>query len=247
VVNAAAANLLPDELRHLASQAWAFRWRVELEAELRFAQLGQKLEAFDAPAALIDLANRASDDERRHAVLCAEVASEYGWREAETAVVSVPEICPSHLTKRQQLLYELVAACCITETESVSVLTTLLGEARGKRMCRVLHEIARDEVSHSRLGWAYLARERVLGDVRFLAPLIPVMLEGTVTDDLFAPAKEEREDAELFQHGVLPHSLQRSIFVQTMLGVVFPGLEANGIDSAPARKWLERKRAQVGR
>jgi len=40
---------------------------------------------------------------------------------------------------------------------------------------------------------------------------------------------------------VLPHSLKRSIFVGTLEGVVFPGLEKFGISPRPARQWLEAR------
>jgi hypothetical protein len=150
------------------------------------------------------------------------------------------------LVEREKLLYEVVAACCITETESMSVLTTLLHSARGERMRAVLHEIARDEVTHSRLGWAHLAHEHGQIDVRFLGSLVPVMLEGTVSDALFAAAAApELEDPQLLQHGVLPHSTKRTIFVQTLMDVTFPGLETFGVDTGPARRWLDQKRNAI--
>jgi hypothetical protein len=135
----------------------------------------------------------------------------------------------------------LVASCCITETESMSVLTRLLQAARGTWMKGVLQEIARDEVSHSRLGWAFLAREQSSADVQFLGALVPDMLEGTVTEGLFAPAAARFEDPELLHHGVLPHSTKREIFIQTLEEVVFPGLEFHGVDSGPSRAWLAGK------
>src|SRR5262249_16535793 len=177
---------------------------------------------------------------------CLEVAREYGYPGRQPATpVKVPEIAPRRLAERQKVLYELVASCCITETESMSVLTTLLQAAKGPWMKSVLQEIARDEVSHSRLGWAFLASEHSAGSVRFLSSLMPDMLDGTVTEGLFAKAKPDLEDPELLQHGVLPHSTKRSIFVQTLRDVVFPGLEYHGIDTEPSRAWLSEKMANL--
>jgi len=232
----------PENLRPIAVDAWVFRWLVEREAEVRFARLSERLTKLGGPKVLAELAQRASDDERRHAALCLEVAQEYGYTRREAAgPVTVPEIAPRRLSERQKVLYELVASCCITETESMSVLTTLLQAAKGQRMKSVLQEIARDEVSHSRLGWAFLASEHAAGSVKFLGSLIPDMLEGTVTEGLFARARSDLEDPELLQHGVLPHSTKRSIFVQTLRDVVFPGLEYHGIDTEPSRAWLSQK------
>ncbi len=235
-----AANVLSG-IRRIAAEAWAFRWQVEREAEVRFARLGRQLSEIGAPELLVALAHRSSADERRHAVLCFDLAREYGYEGNQAGEVLVGEIAPKGLSTRQKVLYELVATCCITETESMSVLTTLLRAARARRMKQVLQEIARDEVSHSKLGWAHLAHEQAEGDVRFLGPLIPDMLEGTVSESFFQGAAEELENPELLQHGVLPHSTKQSIFIQTLKGIVFPGLDSLGVDSAPGRKWLERR------
>jgi hypothetical protein len=136
------------------------------------------------------------------------------------------------------VLYEIVAACCITETESVATLTALLGEAAEPRVESVLREIARDEVAHSRMGWAHLAREALAHDLSFLSPLIPSMLSGSVDAGLFQAAEPELENSELLRHGVLPHSQKRAIFTGALEAVVFPGLEKFGIDAGPARAWL---------
>lgn len=235
-----------EDLRPVIADAWAFRCKVELEADIRFARLSRRLAALGAPKLLVELSQRASEDERRHAMLCREVAREYGHAAAESVDEGdVPDIAPRRLSERQKVLYELVASCCITETESMSVLTTLLHAARGGWMKGVLQEIARDEVSHSRLGWAFLASEHSSTSVQFLGALVPDMLEGTVTEGLFAQAAPRFEDLELLQHGVLPHSTKREIFIQTLQDVVFPGLQFHGIDTEPGRAWLaERTKGQ---
>src|SRR5207237_1269423 len=79
---------------------------------------------------------------------------------------------------RDAVLYEIVAACCITETESVATLATLLTGTAEPRVRTVVHEIARDEVVHGRMGWAHLAREAAVRDVSFLSSWVPSMLEG---------------------------------------------------------------------
>jgi hypothetical protein len=44
-------------------------------------------------------------------------------------------------------------------------------------------------------------------------------------------------------HGVLPHTRKRETFVKALRDVVFPGLERFGVDTAPARAWVERRSA----
>jgi hypothetical protein len=234
------------DLRALAASAWRARWQVELDAEARFARLAGRLDRIGAAPALADLARRASEDERRHAARCAELARSYGAFIPSRYVTGVRDVTPSGLLLRGQVLYEVVAACCITETESMSVLTTLLDAARGTHMRQVLRELARDEVGHSRLGWAHLASEHRQGTTSFLGPLIPSMLEGSVDADLFAaPAPGEDDDA-LLEHGVLPRRLKLAVFRRTLEEVVLPGLSQLGVETAPARSWLAGKLERAG-
>lgn len=233
----------PRSVRRVAGSSWRFRWTVEREAEVRFARLADRLARLGAAPSLVDLARRASLDERRHAALCARTAARYGETLEEQAPPEPAEIAPRHLAPRERVLYEVVAACCITETESMGVLTALLGRVRDVELCRVLRELAADEVRHSRLGWALLAAEHERGGTAFLGPLVPAMLEGSIAPDLFRPAGADREDEALLDHGVLPHVLKREVFVRMLEEVVFPGLERFGVDVAPARSWLDRKRS----
>ena len=225
-----------EALRRLVGEAWAFRTRVEHDAASRFTRLAAAISSFDPASPAIALMERAAADERRHAGLCAELSLAYGERAPEEG--AFPEIAPAGLPPRAAVLYEVVAACCITETESVATVTTLLAAPAEGRVREILHEIARDEVVHGRMGWGHLAREAAQTDVSFLAQWIPTMLAGTADEGLFAEAAPEYESEELLRHGVLPHSRKRAIFVATLEGVVFPGLERFGVDPEAGRTWL---------
>jgi len=230
------------EVRALAAAAWRFRWTVELEAEVRFARLAARLERRGHAPALADVARRASADERRHAVHCARLAASFGAPVPDVEPPPPPEVAPGGLDEEDAVTYELTAACCVTETESVAVLTTLLPEAADPALRDALHELARDEVVHARLGWAWLAVAAARGQTAFLGRHLPAMLSGTVDDELFGPVEAAREDPGLLALGVLPHATKRALFVQSLEEVVFPGLEGAGVDTAPARAWVEARR-----
>jgi len=232
-------------LHHLAGEAWAFRARVEMDAASRFSRLAAIISQFDSDSPAIALMRRAAEDEQRHAGLCAALSAKYGVSVDMTPVPSA-SIAPPGLSPREAVLYEVVAACCITETESVATLATLLGAQADPAVRTVLHEIARDEVLHGRMGWAHLAREATLLDVAFLSAWIPVMLAGTVDEGLFTNSTPDAEAEELLRHGVLPHSRKRAVFVQTLLDVVLPGLEKFGVDAGPARSWLAERQGSEG-
>ncbi len=225
--------------RRIAGEAWAFRSRVEHEAARRFRRLSATISGFDADSPVPALLMNAAEDEVRHAALCAELAEGYGETAADRA--EEKDIVPASLDERAGALYEMVAACCITETESVATLATLLAEQAEPRVGSVLREIARDEVAHGRMGWAHLAREAERTDVAFLSRFIPSMLSGTAAEGLFTAADAELESPELLRHGVLPHSTKREIFIGTLEGVVLPGLEKFGIHTGPARAWLAER------
>jgi hypothetical protein len=232
------AGVPPSEaVRGLAAAAWSFRWRVELEAVVRFARLADRLEGAAAGGHLVEMARRASRDERRHAERCAELAAAHG-RPVSAVPPSPPEVAPAGLDAEGALLYELVAACCVAETGSVAVLTSLLAAARQPRLRAVLRELAEDEVVHARLGWAHLAAEHRRGATAFLGPLLPAMLRGSIDDDFFLPVDPGREDPALLEVGVLPHTARRSLFVRTLEEVIFPGLEGAGVDTGAGRAWL---------
>jgi hypothetical protein len=226
-----------EPLRRAIAAAWAFRTRVEREAAERFASIGPSIASYDAGSPVVALMERAADDERRHAALCAELAARYGEPVGPEWPVPAP-IAPGGLGRREAILYEVVASCCITETESVATVATLLADGPEPTVREVLHEIARDEVVHGRMGWAHLARETTAIDVSFLSRFVPAMLAGTVDEALFAGKPAGFDEEDLLHHGVLPTARKREIFVRTLEEVVFPGFEEFGIDPAPGRAWL---------
>jgi len=226
--------------RRAAAEAWAFRARVEQEAALRFDRLATVVAGFDPGSPVPAMMRRAADDERRHTELCARLARGLGSPVALEPGAEVPAIAPRALDVRQAALYEVVAACCITETESMATLTTLLAGEPEPEVREVLHSISKDEVVHARMGWAHLSRESVAAEVAFLGPLIPAMLAGTIDEGLFGPSPPDEDPEALLRFGVLPLARKREVFLGTLEQVVLPGLEKFGVDPEPGRTWLAR-------
>lgn len=224
--------------RRAAAEAWAFRARVEQEAALRFDRLAAVVASFDPGSPVPGMMRRAADDERRHTELCARLAHGLGNPVELDPNAELAAIAPRSLDERQAALYEVVAACCITETESMATLTTLMAAEAEPEVREVLHSISKDEVVHSRMGWAHLSRESVAAEVAFLGELIPRMLAGTIDEGLFGAPPADEDPEGLLRLGVLPLQKKREVFLGTLEQVVFPGLEKFGVDPEPGRKWL---------
>jgi hypothetical protein len=232
---------LVDAAGAVIAQVWAVRHGVETGASLRFAALSEGMRAAGAPATLVELAARASADEVRHAAHCADILRSRG------AEVPPPEtrllfFGPRDLGPEQRLTYEVVAQSCISETESMATLVTLLDAASDAHLQAILQELARDEVQHARLGWAYLAWARNRLDLSFLSAFLPTMAAAATGDDLFQPGPPEADDPSLLSAGVVPKSDRRRIYLETLDSVVIPGFEEFRIDTGPLRHWAEEKR-----
>jgi hypothetical protein len=120
----------------------------------------------------------------------------------------------------------------------MATLTTLMAAEPDPEVREVLHSISKDEVVHSRMGWAHLSRESTAVDVTFLDELIPGILAGTIDESLFGPPPPDEEPEALLRLGVLPLTKKREVFLGTLEQVVFPGLEKFGVDPEPGRRWL---------
>ncbi|MGO9830471.1 MAG: ferritin family protein [Myxococcaceae bacterium] len=224
-------------LQQVVANTWGLRYRIETEASLRFGALARRLEAFGAPRTLVELAERASRDETRHAAHCERFFRAVGGTQL-TAVDRVIEYALRSWSEPTRLTYEVVAQCCVAETQSTATLVTLLEGVENPELKSALQELARDEVHHSRLGWAYLAWVRPRLDLAFLGPLLPGMVAGSAGPEIFKAPTAAADHPDLLRHGVVPQSLRRQVYVETLQSVVFPGFDTLGVDTAAARRWL---------
>jgi hypothetical protein len=216
---------------------WEYRARSEWQAAARFQRLATELAAGDASDAVVVLARQAAADERRHAALCGVLAVRFGGAGPAEGPKVAGRCSPAGLAPRDRLLYEVVAMSCVTETLSAALLIEIERCASDVEVQRVVHQILRDEIAHSRLGWAHLAAEAEQGRGAFLAEHLPAMLAGTVTDELFSPGEAVGESA-LEGLGALGRPRRLVLFAASMREVVFPGLERFGVHTAAAEAWL---------
>jgi hypothetical protein len=230
---------LSERQRGVLAGVWAFRARAERDAIVRFRRLASELRRLGAEQRVIELASAAVDDEQRHAQLCSDLAGHYGSRDSPT-IGSAPAIGPRDALPADRTLYEVVAFCCVTETLNTSLMQVAYSRARVPYVRAALREILRDEIWHSRLGWAHLYSARANGQGDFLPAALPRMLAGAVRMELFTDSPAEAGDGVelLADHGELPQATRIEVFESAARDVLLPGLEGLGIDTGAARAWI---------
>jgi hypothetical protein len=232
---------LPEVIRTRLAATWALRTRAEIEATARFSRLAQELAESGAEAVVVQGATDAAADEARHRDLCAGLAEACGESEARKHVASRQRIGRSGMPQRDRLLWEVVSACCIGETMNTALLVRCLEVVKDQEIRSVLHELAKDEVRHARLGWAHLAAERSAGRGDFLGEILPLMLDASIEPGFLEGTAQAPWTDELYDYGELPWRELVQIYCETLNKVVFNGLDAEGVDTSKARAWLRAR------
>jgi hypothetical protein len=230
---------LSDEARALIAETWMFRAHAERLATLRFRRLARELRETGASSVVIEMAESAVDDEIRHAELCATLAQVYGGEGAAHACDMKPPrpLGPDGLSQEDRVLFEVMAFCCFTETINTAMLVETVKQTQVPGIRAVAQEILKDEVSHSRLGWAHLAGMRASGKGAFLSETLPYMLQTGEVEAIFREDLR-REDERLVAYGELNYARRTGIFRAVVRDVVWPGLESLGVATAPGSAWL---------
>ncbi|MFT5358517.1 MAG: hypothetical protein ACI9KE_005756 [Polyangiales bacterium] len=221
-----------------AARFWLHRERVEVEAASLFADLSERMALSGAPPAIRAMAAKACADELRHADRCRAIIDSLD----PGAQPSVPrdrqpsQLAPlgAELTIEHQVLYGSVAIGCITETLSVALLMEIRARAQDAIVSDVAHEILRDEIEHSRIGWAALEHARTRVDVAWLEPHLATMLKLALGEELAEPAAtprdQAREPGSLEPWGVLSSEVARATCEAAVRDVIIPGLRRAGLD-----------------
>jgi hypothetical protein len=105
-----------------------------------------------------------------------------------------------------------------------------------------LHTILRDEVTHSRLGWAFLEAQQASRPRDCVGPHLPAMLDATVGEELFQQGDDpDPLSREISGLGCLDRAVSRDVTRRTLKLVVFPGLAHFGVDISAGERWLNER------
>jgi hypothetical protein len=207
--------------------------------------MAKELAEVGAEPIVVKGAADAADDEARHCELCANLAATWGDPTAKTHVAAGLRIGRMTMDPGDRLLWEVVAVCCIGETMNTSLLTRCLERVKDDLIRTTLRDLLKDEVRHSRLGWAHLSAERAKGRGEFLRDVLPLMLDASVEPGfLEGTARVPWTDA-LYDYGELPWVELVTLYRDTLNAVIFKGLDAMGIDTSKGRAWLTERTAHL--
>ncbi|HUQ08637.1 MAG TPA: ferritin family protein [Kofleriaceae bacterium] len=215
--------------RHAVAAMWRYRERVEYEAAALFAALADELDTARL-GSLAARARTAADDERRHALRCRAIVAacqpELGPLPPRAISVAPPQPEPD---PARRALYASVAMGCVTETLSCALLVAMRDEAEFGPTRAAVDEIVKDEIEHSRIGWAHLATAAARGDVTWLASHIAAMRSAALTHEI----EEVPVSEDLSRYGILPRARVTVIVEATWRDVIVPGFAHHGIRTDP--------------
>ena len=175
--------------------------------------------------------------------MCRAIVDELGVELPPLPPPDAAPLGPAGLDKRQRALYAAVAISCVTETLSAALLLAMNDRAQPGRIRDTVHHILRDEISHSRLGWALLAAERERGGegaLTWLSAHLEPMLAEAVSADVEPMFESRAERPDYSAHGVLRREQVGSVVREAIEQVIAPGLREHGIDPAAALRFAAR-------
>jgi hypothetical protein len=231
-------DALDATARRDVTASWLARSATERCVGDSFAVIHAALKTLGAERDLVVLAERAIDDEMRHAELCRAMASRYAGRELEPPA-ELPLRVPKHEGASPELTHRLhvVGQCCMNETLASAFLEASVATTSGQLARAALRELLSDEIDHARLGWAYLASlgERDRGEI---GPWLFGMMRANLAIWRNSPRGYAATEAAAAQ-GV-PRAEVIEDALRTAIGeLIVPGLDQLGLPTQKIRAWLD--------
>lgn len=225
--------------RKRLSAIWLTRAAMERRVGDSFAVIRDALTRRGAAKELVDLAERAIDDEVRHTELSRIVASRFAGEELPQPPRLHLEV-PKHEGASPELRDTLfvVGQCVLNETTASAFLEVCYERAEGALAKAALRELLSDEIEHGRLGWTYLASLDAKTRARAGRWLLPMAYLNLRQWKYESPEDPTHRDT-LTPHGAPPASVIHAALVDAVASLIVPGLKQLGIATAGIEAWLE--------
>jgi hypothetical protein len=225
--------------RACLANIWTRRAAMERRVADSFEVIHGSLVRRSASPELVTLAERAIDDEFRHAELSRVVASRFAGRDVPSPA-RLPLDVPRHKGASPELRDTLfiVGQCVLNETTAGAYLEACLTRAKGPLAKAALGELLSDEIDHGRIGWAHLATldDATRAEVgRWLLPMAYLNLRVWRYETPIDPSHTE----VLTFHGAPAPAIIHEALADALRLLIVPGLKQLGIATGLLEKWLD--------
>ena len=221
-----------DELgeaeRELVAGYWWQRAQGELTSWHGFRHVLADLRAEHAAPAVIELAERAVQDEHQHAEWCRDWAVRFGHPGGEIVPRGERPIAFRGASEVQNRLLRIVL-CCMNETVGCVVLRHVRPVLEWPELRALNRQHMADELQHSRVGWAHLATLNAV-QREFLRPWVPALLR--LVRQAWCEGSEGEHEA-LVPYGYFSLRLLRAAHDEAVESLILPGLIHLGVGEAP--------------
>jgi hypothetical protein len=230
-------DALTDDERGRLAEVWMGRAATERRVADAFTVIRDALHALGEDGDAVRLAERAIDDEHRHAEICRFVASRFQGTELPPPAL-LPLVVPRLEGASPELRHTLhvVGQCSLNETTASAFLEACTIGARGPLAQAALRELLSDEIDHARIGWMHLAgvSEEVRAKVgRTLLPMARANLR------MWRQSPRPYVASDTYTaHGAPPPDVIEEALVGSIRDLIVPGFALLGIATGPVEAWL---------
>jgi len=208
------------EQRTRVADYWWTRAQGEMTSWVGFGHVLADLRAEQAPAVLVELAERAVKDEYQHALWCRDWAVRFGHAGGAIEPRSERRLEFTGKSERDNRLLR-IALCAFTETVGCVILRLVRSVVTEPELLELNHRHLSDELQHSRVGWGYLAT--LSGTQKaFLSGCLPQLFRILA---VACRAGAEQDDETLVPYGYFTARLLNAAHEEAVRDLILPGLE----------------------
>lgn len=185
--------------------------------------------ALGAPQPLLDLADQATKDERKHGYWGRDFSLRFGGTDDSLPTASRTRLLEFPAASPRDNRVLRIAFCCFNETVGCHVLQDIRPRVQEPELRRNNRQHMADEVQHARIGWAFLsmlgAADRTL--IHRYRSLLLRMVQISCTEG------PERDDLDhLVPYGYFTKTVLRAAYERALTEVIEPGLRHFAITEA---------------
>jgi hypothetical protein len=217
--------------------SWLGRSAAERRAADVFEVIVGAARELDLAPDLLAIAERAIDDELRHAELCRVVAEAYAGVPLDAPPRLSLEV-PKHESVSPELRRTIwiVQQCALNETTASAFLEECLEQAKAPIARAALRELLSDEIDHARLGWGHLASlsSKKKGEI---APFVVRIVAANVRE--WRKPGPDRPSDVVAEHGLIAPEAVRRAVDEAQRTLVSPGFAHVGFEVSALNQWID--------